>query len=179
MHTLAGYARATGAMVTTLRAGFDPDRIDDIAPDLAILSPGPGRPSDFAMSATLDALLGRNIPVFGVCLGLQGLVEHFGGELDVLDIPVHGKPSEITVSDSYVFEGLPRRFTVGRYHSLFAVPDALPSCLRVTAQTDDGIIMALEHKTLPISAVQFHPESIMSFGGGAGYRMMENVVGRL
>ncbi|MBT5646658.1 MAG: C26 family cysteine hydrolase domain-containing family, partial [Rhodospirillaceae bacterium] len=92
---------------------------------------------------------------------------------------VHGKPSEITVSDSFVFEGLPRRLTVGRYHSLFAVPDTLPDCLRVTARTDKGIVMAIEHKTLPIAAVQFHPESIMSFGDGAGHRMMENVVGRL
>ena len=179
VHTLGGYVRATGAAVTTLRAGFGPERIDDIAPDLAILSPGPGRPADFEMSATLDALLARNVPVFGVCLGLQGIVEHFGGTLDVLDVPVHGKPSEITVSDSFVFEGLPRRLTVGRYHSLFAVPDTLPDCLRVTARTDKGIVMAIEHKTLPIAAVQFHPESIMSFGDGAGHRMMENVVGRL
>ncbi len=176
VHTLAAYVRATGAEVTTLRAGFDPALIDKIAPDLAILSPGPGRPGDFDLSGTIGELLARTIPIFGVCLGLQGIVEHFGGELGVLDIPVHGKPSSVKTAASPLFEGLPADFAVGRYHSLFARRDKLPDCLRVTAETADGVVMAVEHKTLPVAAVQFHPESIMSFGDGAGQRLMENVV---
>lgn len=179
VHTLAGYVRATGADVTTLRAGLAIDRVDEISPDLAILSPGPGRPGDFEMSATLDSLLARKIPVFGVCLGLQGIVEYFGGTLDVLDTPVHGKPCDVTGSESFIFKGVPKRFRVGRYHSLCANADALPACLRITARTDAGVIMGVEHRSLPIAAVQFHPESIMSFGDDAGRRMIENVVGGL
>lgn len=176
VHTLAAYVRATGADVTTLRAGFDPALIDEIAPDLAILSPGPGRPSDFDVSGTLGQLLDRDVPVFGVCLGLQGIVEHFGGALEVLGTPVHGKPSSVRVEPTALFDGLPDRFAVGRYHSLYAQRSAMPPCLRVTAETDDGIVMAVEHETLPVAAVQFHPESIMSFGDRAGQRLMENVM---
>ncbi len=179
VHTLAGYVRATGAEVTTLRAGFDPARIDELAPDLAILSPGPGRPGDFGVPETVGALVSRGVPVFGVCLGLQGIVEHFGGALGVLDIPVHGKPSALRRTDSALFEGLPETFTAGRYHSLYAIRDRMPDCLRVTAETEDGIVMAIEHETLPVAAVQFHPESIMSFGEGAGARLIANVVARL
>lgn len=179
VHTLAGYVRATGAEVTTLRAGFDAGLIDDIAPDLVILSPGPGRPADFDLSGTIDALLARDIPIFGVCLGLQGIVEHFGGELGVLDIPVHGKPSEVTTAGSFLFDGLPDRFTVGRYHSLFARTESLPDCLRITARTADGVVMAIEHETLPVAAVQFHPESIMSFGAGVGQRLIGNALAGL
>ena len=177
VHTLAGYVRATGAEVTTLRAGFDPVRIDEIDPDLAILSPGPGRPEDFDVSGTVGALVERGVPVFGVCLGLQGIVEHFGGELGILPVPVHGKPSPVRVAaPSPLFEGLPDSFAAGRYHSLFAIRDRVPGCLRVIAETEDGIVMAVEHETLPVAAVQFHPESIMSFGSGAGARLIGNVV---
>ncbi|MEX2455093.1 MAG: anthranilate synthase component I, partial [Rhodospirillaceae bacterium] len=143
VHTLAGYVRATGAEVTTLRAGFDPARIDEIAPHLAILSPGPGRPEDFDVGGTLAALLERGVPVFGVCLGLQGIVEHFGGTLGVLETPVHGKPSAIRTTQSELFEGLPEVFTAGRYHSLFADRGTVPDCLNVTAETGDGVIMAV------------------------------------
>jgi anthranilate synthase len=176
VHTLAGYVRATCAEVTTLRAGFDSALIDDIAPDLAILSPGPGRPEDFDLSATIAELLARKLPIFGVCLGLQGIVEYFGGELGVLDVPVHGKPSTVTTTGSQLFDGLSKNFSVGRYHSLYALKESLPECLRVTAETADGIVMAVEHDSLPVSAVQFHPESIMSFGDHAGQRLMENVL---
>lgn len=176
VHTLAGYVRTTGAEVVTLRTGFDPALIDDIAPDLAILSPGPGRPADFNLSGMIAELMARNIPVFGVCLGLQGIVEHFGGALGELDTPVHGKPSTVTTADSPLFDGLSEDFSVGRYHSLFARKESLPACLRISAETADGVVMAVEHESLPVAAVQFHPESIMSFGDRAGQRLMENVV---
>jgi anthranilate synthase len=133
-----------------------------------LLSPGPGRPDDFAMRETLDLLLRRRIPIFGVCLGLQGIVEYFGGALDVLDTPMHGKPSVIRASGNRLFGGLPNEFTVGRYHSLYARKSALPAELSIAAETADGVIMAVEHKTLPIAAVQFHPESVMTSPGAVG-----------
>ncbi|HZK89034.1 MAG TPA: anthranilate synthase component I [Stellaceae bacterium] len=163
VHTLASYVRQTGAECTTLRHDFARAELKDgAAPDLVLLSPGPGRPDDFAMRETLDLLLKRRIPVFGVCLGLQGIVEYFGGALDVLDTPVHGKPSVIRASGNRLFGGLPGEFAVGRYHSLYARKSALPTVLSAAAETADGVIMAIEHKTLPVAAVQFHPESVMT-----------------
>src|SRR5207249_2462802 len=119
--------------------------------ELVVLSPGPGRPEDFAMRATLDLLVARKLPVFGVCLGLQGIVEYFGGALDVLDIPMHGKPSLVRVLGGRLLRDLPRQFTVGRYHSLYARRSALPSDLTVTAETEDRVVMAIEHVHLPIA----------------------------
>src|SRR5207244_291433 len=119
VHTLANYLRQTGAEVVTLRAGFPVEELDRLRPDLVVLSPGPGRPRDFDVSGTLGSAIARDLPVFGVCLGLQGMVEHFGGELGVLEYPMHGKPSRVTVLGGRIFQGLPTEFTAGRYHSLF------------------------------------------------------------
>ena len=121
------------------------------------------------MRETLDLLLTQRIPIFGVCLGLQGIVEYFGGALGVLDVPMHGKPSVVRALPSRLLRGLPERFTVGRYHSLFAERSRLPSTLTVTAETEeDRVIMAIEHASLPIAAVQFHPESVMTAPGEIG-----------
>ncbi|HLY45494.1 MAG TPA: anthranilate synthase component I [Stellaceae bacterium] len=175
VHTLAGYVRATGAEVMTLRHDFARAQLKSGSrPDLVVLSPGPGRPDDFAMRETLDLLLGRQIPIFGVCLGLQGLVEYFGGTLDVLDTPMHGKPSVVRRLPSRLLRALPERFTVGRYHSLYAVRARLPQVLSVAAETeDDRVVMAVEHRSLPIAAVQFHPESIMTAPGDVGMPIIE------
>ncbi len=168
VHTLAMYVRALGADVTTWRAGFDATALDELSPDLVVLSPGPGRPDDFGVSATVAMAAERGIPVFGVCLGLQGIVEHFGGELGVLDVPMHGKPSVVTpTGEGRLLAGM-APFTAGRYHSLFALDSQLPADLIVSARSDDGVIMAVEHRSLPIAAVQFHPESIMSLADDAG-----------
>jgi anthranilate synthase len=180
VHTLADYFRQTGCEVTTLRAGFPYSELDVIRPDLVVLSPGPGQPSDFNVSATLAACVERRLPVFGVCLGLQGMVEHFGGKLGLLDEPVHGKPSPVCVQgESRLFRDLPRSFEAGRYHSLYARPADVPECLAVTAVTEDGVVMAVEHKTLPVAGIQFHPESIMTLGGSIGLRLIHNVVAEL
>jgi anthranilate synthase len=180
VHTLANYLRQTGAEVVTLRAGFPESAFDEVAPDLVVLSPGPGSPKDFDVSGTLGAATKRKLPVFGVCLGLQGMVEHFGGTLGVLDYPVHGKPSSIRVlGGGALFEGLPESFRAGRYHSLYAIRDHLPPVLRVTAESEDGVIMAIEHVSLPLGAVQFHPESILTLDGNVGLELLNNVVRRL
>jgi anthranilate synthase len=176
IHTLANYARQTGAEVVTYRAGFPLEMMAKIAPSLVLISPGPGRPADFGVPDVVKYAVRQSIPVFGVCLGLQGVVEAFGGTLGVLNYPVHGKPSWITHNGKGLFEGLPERFQVGRYHSLFANRETFPSCLEVTAESDDGVIMAVRHKELPVEAVQFHPESILTSEGDCGIRLMENMV---
>jgi anthranilate synthase len=180
VHTLAGYVRQTGAKCETLRHDFARAELaNGAAPDLVLLSPGPGRPDDFAMRETLDLILQRRIPVFGVCLGLQGIVEYFGGALDVLDTPMHGKPSVIRATGNRLFGGLPSKFTVGRYHSLYARKSALSAELSIAAETTDGIIMAIEHRTLPIAAVQFHPESVMTSPNAIGLPIMAAMLSTL
>ena len=147
--------------------------------DLVVLSPGPGRPSDFAMAETLDLSVRRSLPMFGVCLGLQGIVEYFGGSLAVLDPPMHGKPSPVRVCGGRLLCGLPSVFTVGRYHSLHARRSALPPELSVTAETEDGVVMAVEHQRLPIAAVQFHPESVMTLQAEIGMPIIAAVMAGL
>jgi anthranilate synthase len=176
IHTLANYARQTGAEVVTYRAGFPRELLHELRPDLILISPGPGRPADFGVPDLVRAAVRENIPVFGVCLGLQGIVEAFGGELGVLSYPVHGKPSTVTHSHTGAFAGLPEHLRVGRYHSLYAIPEKLPTCLEVTATSDDGIIMGVRHRDLAVEAVQFHPESLMSAEGQSGLKLIENVV---
>ncbi len=176
VHTLANYLRQTGAQVTTLRSGFDESVFDELAPNLVVLSPGPGSPSEFQLSRTIQFALDRKLPVFGVCLGLQGLVEHFGGTLGVLNYPMHGKPSEIITEPSPLFDGLPERFVAGRYHSLYAQPSTFPKELKAIAHTEDGVVMAIEHRSLPIYAVQFHPESILSMRGDVGLGLLNNAM---
>ena len=177
VHTLANYLRQAGAIVTTLRHGFPESVFDREAPDLVVFSPGPGKPSDFGVPETVMSCVRRELPIFGVCLGLQSIVEAFGGELGILDYPQHGKTSRIdVVEDSALFNNVPKSFEVGRYHSLFALKDRLPEQLKVTALSEDGVIMAIEHKTQAIAAVQFHPESIMTLADGVGLSIIENVI---
>lgn len=180
VHTLANYFRQTGAQVSTVRSPVSDAVFDRIDPDLVVLSPGPGSPKDFDCKATIERSRARNLPIFGVCLGLQALAEAFGGELRQLREPMHGKPSRIRINEpGIVFSGLPSEVTVGRYHSIFADPVKLPPEFTITAETEDGVVMAIEHSSAPIAAVQFHPESIMSLGQNAGMRMIENVVAHL
>jgi anthranilate synthase len=176
VHTLGSYFRETGCEVVTLRVGFGLAALERAAPDLVVLSPGPGRPEDFGLDALIGELVRRELPIFGVCLGLQAIAEHFGGDLGVLPEPVHGKASRIASLGGRILEGLPGEFSAGRYHSLHVRADSLPEALRVTALDEQGRIMALEHRELPIDAVQFHPESILSLPGGVGRRLIENVV---
>lgn len=178
VHTLANYIRQTGAEVSTIRFDKAQQYLHEHHYDLVVLSPGPGKPSDFNLSASIDAVVARGIPLFGVCLGLQGLVEHFGGVLDILEYPMHGKSSMIKVLDSSdLFAGLGEEFKAGRYHSLYARLSAMPEALKVTALSEDGVVMAISHQHLPIYAVQFHPETILSLVNQAGLKIITNLMG--
>jgi anthranilate synthase len=176
VHTLADYFRQQGAEVTTLRAGFPPAELDSYAPDLVVLSPGPGRPEDFACDDLLRELDDRGLPVFGVCLGLQAMVEHAGGELSLLAEPAHGKPGVVRVKGGELLDGLPSEFTGARYHSIYAAPDQVKGGFEVTATTPDGVVMAIEDPAAGRWAVQFHPESILTASGRAGHRVIANVL---
>ena len=180
VHTLANYLRQTGATVLTRRAGFPAAEISADEFDLVVLSPGPGRPDDFGIGPVVRATIDAGLPLFGVCLGLQGIVEYFGGELGQLSTPMHGKPSAIRTLGGQLLDGLPKEFRAGRYHSLFAHRAEVPDVLEVTAVSlDDDIVMAVEHRELPVAAVQFHPESIMSLDDGVGLALIRNAVDRL
>jgi anthranilate synthase len=176
VHTLAGYFRELGATVTTLRAGFDPALLDDYAPDLVVLSPGPGRPADFGCDKLLGALDERGLPAFGVCLGLQAMVEHAGGSLSLLETPVHGKPGQVQVLGGSLLDGLPAQFTGARYHSLHARPEQVTGGFEVTAVTPDGVVMAIEDAARRRWGVQFHPESILTASGRAGHQVIANLL---
>lgn len=177
VNTLADYFRQQGAEVTTLRFGFPEKLLDEMDPDLVVLSPGPGRPADFDTTALLKAIDTRGKPAFGVCLGLQAMVEHAGGELALLDYPQHGKPGRVTVRGGDLLAGLPEEFTAARYHSLHTT-DALlgDNGFTITAATEDGVAMAIEDPARRRWAVQFHPESILTATGGNGHHIIANIL---
>ena len=176
VHTLGDYFRQQGAEVTTLRFGFPPELLDSYAPDLVVMSPGPGRPADFGCAALLDEVYARHLPTFGVCLGLQAMVEHAGGALSLLPEPAHGKPGLVRVSGGSLLAGLPAEFTAGRYHSLYAPAGEVRGGFAVTAATADGVVMAIEDHEAGRWAVQFHPESILTASGRAGHQIIGNVL---
>jgi anthranilate synthase len=176
VHTLGDYFRQRGAAVTTLRAGFDAALLDELAPDLVVLSPGPGRPSDFGCDELLDELDARGLAAFGVCLGLQAMVEHAGGKLSVLAEPWHGKPGLVRVRGaSALLAGLPDEFAAARYHSLYAPPAEVGGGFAVTAASGD-VAMAIEDSAAGRWAVQFHPESILTAAGRTGHVVIANVL---
>jgi anthranilate synthase len=177
VHTLGDYFRQHDADVTTLRAGFPYALLDDMAPDLVVLSPGPGEPSDFGCDDLLSQLDARGLPAFGVCLGLQAMVEHSGGELSLLPEPQHGKPGEVRVRPgSSLLAGLPGVFTAARYHSLYATVEHVKGGFTVSATTPDGCVMAIEDEAAGRWAVQFHPESILTAAGRSGHQVVANVL---
>jgi anthranilate synthase component II len=136
-------------------------------PKAIVLSPGPCTPNEAGICLDLIAKAGAKIPLLGVCLGHQSIGQAYGGKVIRAPEPLHGKLSTIRHFGTSVFRGLPDRFQVTRYHSLIVERQSLPDCLSITAETDDGIIMGLMHKTHPVHGVQFHPESIASEQGHA------------
>jgi len=133
-----------------------------LKPTHLVISPGPGRPEDAGVSLEMIAAFAAKVPVLGVCLGHQSIVQQQGGEIVRAERLMHGKTSEISHDGKTVFEGISQPFEVGRYHSLCAEIESLPDTLEVTAQTDSGVIMGVRHKSLQIEGVQFHPESVLT-----------------
>ncbi|HEX7922780.1 MAG TPA: anthranilate synthase component I [Bradyrhizobium sp.] len=174
VHMLADYFRQVGANVTVVRHIHAQDMLKKKGWDLLVLSPGPGRPEDFGIAKTIDTALENKLPIFGVCLGVQAIGEYFGGELGQLTQPAHGRPSRVQVRGGRLMHNLPNEIVIGRYHSLYVERDSVPEVLAVTATTEDGVAMVIEHKTLPVGGVQFHPESLMSLGNEVGLRIVEN-----
>ena len=142
------------------------EEIGKLTPDRIILSPGPGRPEDAGIIVEAVGTLGRNIPILGVCLGHQAICTAFGATVTYAKTLMHGKQSEVKFDlECPLFRGCPETALVARYHSLAADPATIPECLRITALTTDGEVMAVQHKQYPIYGVQFHPESIMTPDG--------------
>jgi anthranilate synthase/aminodeoxychorismate synthase-like glutamine amidotransferase len=155
-----------GAEVTVIRNDkIDADKAELLAPSHLVISPGPGRPEGAGASVEIIKRLGPHVPTLGVCLGHQAIVEAFGGEVGQAQRLVHGKASEIAHDGRGLFSGLPDPLQGGRYHSLAAarVPDQLEVC----ATTDDGEVMAVRHRELPVDGIQFHPESVLTPDGAA------------
>ena len=147
------------------------DEIRTMNPQRIVISPGPGKPEDAGLSIDVVKEFGESTPIFGICLGHQAITVAFGGKVERANEIVHGKTSKMKHTGSVIFKNIPKEFKATRYHSLVAMEDSFPSDLKVTARTDNGLIMALEHKKYPIYGVQFHPESIVT---DHGMRMVQN-----
>ena len=154
---------ALGAEVMVYRNdAITVDAARKLAPTHLVISPGPGRPEDAGVSLAMIGAFADHVPVLGVCLGHQSLVQHFGGDIVRAERLMHGKTSMAKHDGKTIFDGLSHPFEVGRYHSLCAQHDSLPDVLELTAETERGEIMGVRHKTLPLEGVQFHPESVLT-----------------
>ena len=147
------------------------NEIRKMNPQRIVISPGPGKPEDAGLSIDVVKEFGESTPIFGICLGHQAITVAFGGKVGRANEIVHGKTSKIHHTGSAIFKEIPEKFEATRYHSLVAIEDSFPSELKVTARTDKGLIMALEHEDYPIYGVQFHPESIVT---EHGMKMVQN-----
>ncbi|MGG5740762.1 MULTISPECIES: aminodeoxychorismate/anthranilate synthase component II [Bacillus cereus group] len=139
--------------------------IENMKPDFLMISPGPCSPNEAGISMEVIQYFAGKIPIFGVCLGHQSIAQVFGGEIVRAERLMHGKTSPMHHDGKTIFSDIPNPFTATRYHSLIVKKETLPECLEITSWTEEGEIMALRHKTLPIEGVQFHPESIMTSHG--------------
>jgi anthranilate synthase/aminodeoxychorismate synthase-like glutamine amidotransferase len=152
------------------------ERIRQINPDRIIISPGPCSPKEAGISCEVIRELGPEYPLLGVCLGHQAIGDVFGGDVVRASVPMHGKISMITHNGNCFFEGVDSPFVGTRYHSLVIKRDTCPECLEITAETEDGTIMAVAHRQYPIFGVQFHPESILTQSGKQMFRNFMKVV---
>ncbi|HDZ86720.1 hypothetical protein LCGC14_0760200 [marine sediment metagenome] len=151
------------------------EQVKDLKPSSIVISPGPGTPEQAGISIDIIKNLSDDIPILGVCLGHQAIVQAYGGTIERAPEPVHGKTSQINHDGKTIFEEIENPFTATRYHSLTAKKDALPEELEVSAWTDDDMIMAVRHKKLPVEGIQFHPESILTI---EGKKILKNFVAK-
>lgn len=176
VYTLVSYVQELGAQTDVVRNDdITADQLDELLPqyDGVLVSPGPGTPAEAGISADIVRWAAQHsLPYFGVCLGHQVLGEVFGAVVDRSPVLMHGKTSKVVHSGESVFAGCPSPLTATRYHSLAIVDDSLPQDIfEVTAQTEDGVIMGIRHRSAPLHGVQFHPESVLT---QSGYAMIAN-----
>jgi para-aminobenzoate synthetase component 2 len=170
VYNLVQYLQQLQADTTVLRNDeVTPEQVT--AYDGVLLSPGPGTPEEAGACVEIVKQAGGQVPIFGVCLGLQAIGVAYGGVVGRADELLHGKTSQVFHEGAGVLAGLPSPFTATRYHSLAIAQDSVPDVLQVTARTEAGVIMAARHKDLPVEGVQFHPESVLTEGG---HRMLAN-----
>jgi anthranilate synthase/aminodeoxychorismate synthase-like glutamine amidotransferase len=166
-YNLVQYLGELGADMRVVRN--DEVTVDDveteIRPEKILISPGPGTPDGAGITLDVIERFGAKLPILGVCLGHQAIGQHFGGKVVRAPEPVHGKPVTVRHDGRTIFDGIPQDFNAGRYHSLVVSKDSVPDCLEVSAESPDGLVMALRHTNLPVEGVQFHPESILTEHG--------------
>ena len=166
-YNLVQYLGELGAEMKVIRNDeLTVDQIEsEVRPERILISPGPGTPDDAGISLDTIKRFAGKIPILGVCLGHQAIGQHFGGRVIRAPEPVHGKPVEVRHDGRTIFNEIDGEFTAGRYHSLVVERESLPECLEISAESPDGLIMAIRHRELPIEGVQFHPESILTEHG--------------
>ena len=176
-YNLVQYLGELGAEVRVFRNdALSVDEALALEPERVVISPGPCTPNEAGISLALVAACAGRVPVLGVCLGHQAIGQVFGGRVVRAPRVMHGKTSPIRHDGRTVFRGLPNPFLATRYHSLVVAREGMPSCLEVSAWTDDGIVMGLRHRELPLEGVQFHPESILT---SAGKQLLQNFLQRV
>jgi len=165
-YNLVQYLGELGAEIKVVRNDeLTVDEIEELGPERILISPGPGTPDAAGVSlAAIERFEGK-VPILGVCLGHQAIGQYFGGKVVRAPVPVHGKPVEILHDGRMIFEDIPNNFAAGRYHSLIVDREGWPDELEISAESPDGLVMGLRHKTKPIEGVQFHPESILTEHG--------------
>jgi len=166
-YNLVQYLGEFGAEMKVVRNDkITTDQIaSELKPGRILISPGPGVPENAGISMAVIERFGPELPILGVCLGHQAIGQAFGGNVVRAPVPVHGKSAKIRHDSQGVFDGVPQNFDAGRYHSLVVDRGSVPDCLEITAQTNDGLVMGIRHKSFRIEGVQFHPESILTSNG--------------
>lgn len=175
-YNLVQYLGELGAEVMVRRNDeLSPEELLDLQPDRIVISPGPCTPNEAGVSVELVERLSNGTPLLGVCLGHQAIGQAYGANVvRAPEGPVHGKTAHILHDGEGVYRGLDPGFEATRYHSLVLEPGSVPECLVVTSETEDGTIMGVRHRTLPVEGVQFHPESVLT---GSGKRLLKNFLG--
>lgn len=179
-YNLVQYLGELGADMKVIRNDeMTVDEVEnELKPEQILISPGPGTPDDAGITlGAIERFAGR-LPILGVCLGHQAIGQYFGGNVVRGPEPVHGKPVEIRHDGRTIFEGIPQSFNAGRYHSLVVDRETTPQCLEISAESPDGLVMGLRHRTEKIEGVQFHPESILTEEGMALLKNWLSTIGK-